>query len=60
VRAALLAAEWRRHYTATCRATPPAGRWVSTGKEALKSGLNVGGAAESYEEKLNVQDLTKL
>jgi hypothetical protein len=33
---------------------------VSTGKEALKSGLNVGGAAESYEEKLNVQDLTKL
>ncbi|PSC73631.1 vacuolar sorting-associated 35B-like [Micractinium conductrix] len=29
---------------------PPAGRWVSTGKEALKSGLNVPGAAESYTE----------
>ncbi len=51
--------EWRRHYTSSGRATPPPGRWVSTGTEALKSGLNVGGAAESYEEKLNVQDLTK-
>ncbi|KAI3431648.1 hypothetical protein D9Q98_004695 [Chlorella vulgaris] len=29
---------------------PPAGRWVSTGKEALKSGLNVPGAADSYDE----------
>ena len=28
---------------------PPAGRWVSTGKEALKSGINIPGAAESYE-----------
>lgn len=39
----------------------PAGHcsWVSTGKEALKSGLNVGGAAESYEEKLNVEELAK-
>lgn len=26
------------------------GRWVSTGKEALKSGLTVPGAAESYTE----------
>ena len=38
---------------------PPKGRWVATGKEALKSGLNVGGAALSYEERLNVQDLSK-
>lgn len=29
---------------------PPAGRWVSTGKEALKSGLNIPGVAESYDE----------
>ena len=53
-------AEWRKHYTASGRATPPPGRWVSTGKEALKSGLGVeGDPAASYEEKLNVQDLTK-
>ena len=53
-------AEWRKHYTASGRATPPPGRWISTGKEALKSGLGVeGDPAASYEEKLNVQDLTK-
>ena len=38
---------------------PPPGRWVPTGTEALKSGLNVGDVAESYEEKLNVWDHTK-
>ncbi|PRW33121.1 voltage-gated potassium channel [Chlorella sorokiniana] len=34
---------------------PPAGRWVSTGKEALKSGLNIPGVAESYDEGGNLQ-----
>ena len=53
------AVEWRKHYTPSGRNTPPPGRWVPTGTEALKSGLNVGDAAEKYEEKLNVQDLTK-
>lgn len=33
---------------------PPAGRWVSTGKEALKSGLNIPGVAESYDEGGNL------
>ena len=35
---------------------PPASHLdqVSTGTEALKSGLNVGDVAASYEEKLNV------
>jgi rhodanese-related sulfurtransferase len=52
--------EWRKHYTASGRATPPPGRWMPTGQEALKSGLGVeGDPAASYEEKLNVQDLTK-
>jgi rhodanese-related sulfurtransferase len=52
--------EWRKHYTATCREAPPAGRWVPTGQEALKSGLMSGDAAMSYEERINVQDLTKV
>lgn len=33
---------------------PPPGRWVSTGKEALKSGLNIPGVAESYDEGGNL------
>lgn len=33
---------------------PPAGRWISTGKEALKSGLNIPGVAESYDEGGNL------
>jgi rhodanese-related sulfurtransferase len=53
-------AEWRKHYTATSRPTPPPGRWVPTGQEALKSGLMSGDAAISYEERLNVEDLTKV
>ena len=31
-----------------------AGRWVSTGTEALKSGLNIPGVAESYDEGGNL------
>jgi hypothetical protein len=34
---------------------PPAGRWVSTGKEALKSGLNIPGVALSYDEGGNLK-----
>uniref|UniRef100_A0A7S1NG67 Rhodanese domain-containing protein n=1 Tax=Eutreptiella gymnastica TaxID=73025 RepID=A0A7S1NG67_9EUGL len=47
-------AAWREKYTTTGRNVPPKGRWISTGTEALKSGLNVGDVAASYEEKLNV------
>ena len=50
---------WREIWTTSGRRVPPKGRWVATGKEALKSGLNVGGAALSYEERLNVEDLSK-
>ena len=32
---------------------------MKRGREALKSGLNVGDAAASYEERLNVEDLSK-
>ena len=53
-------AEWRKHYTATSRPAPPPGRWIPTGQEALKSGLMSGDAAASYEERLNVEDLTKV
>ena len=53
-------AEWRKDYTATSRPAPPPGRWVPTGQEALKSGLMSGDAAISYEERLNVEDLTKV
>ena len=49
---------WREVLTTSGRPMPPKGRWVSTGKEALKSGLNVGDAAAAYEEQLNVEDLT--
>jgi len=41
---------WKRELTASGRRRPPAGRWVPTGNEALKSGLNCGDAAASYEE----------
>ena len=41
--------EWRKSYTSTLRDTPPAGRWIPTGQEALKSGLMSGDAAMSYE-----------
>lgn len=39
-------AAWRRLWTPSGRPTPPPGRWVPTGPEALKSGLNVGSACE--------------
>lgn len=41
---------WLKIYSTSGRARPPPGRWVSTGTEALKSGLNVGGTALTYEE----------
>jgi hypothetical protein len=50
---------WRKLYTSTLRQTPPPGRWVPTGQEALKSGLMSGDAALSYEERINVEDLTR-
>lgn len=50
-------AGWREKYTTSGRKTPPKGRWISTGKEALKSGLNVGDAALKYEELLNVDEV---
>jgi len=37
-------------YSTSGRKKPPKGRWVPTGAEALKSGLNIAGAAESYTE----------
>eukprot|EP00958_Prasinococcus_capsulatus_P003611 scaffold324_cov394-Prasinococcus_capsulatus_cf.AAC.32 len=41
---------WLSIYSTSGRPRPPPGRWVSTGTEALKSGLNVGGTALTYEE----------
>jgi len=41
---------WRELYTTSGRNVPPKGRWVPTGTESLKSALNVGDAAMSYEE----------
>ena len=40
---------WSAVFSTSGRRKPPSGRWVSTGKEALKSGLTVG-AADTYEE----------
>lgn len=40
----------RQVWSPSGKRRPPAGRWVSTGKEALKSGLNIPGVAESYTE----------
>lgn len=42
-------AAWSAVFSTSGRRKPPSGRWVSTGKEALKSGLTVG-AADTYEE----------
>lgn len=50
---------WRACWTTSGRKVPPKGRWVASGREALKSGLNVGDAAASYEERINVEDLSK-
>mmetsp|Transcript_3081 Transcript_3081/g.7936 ORF Transcript_3081/g.7936 Transcript_3081/m.7936 type:complete len:205 (-) Transcript_3081:16-630(-) len=52
-------AAWREVWTTAGRRVPPKGRWMPTGTEALKSGLNVGDAAMSYEEQQNVEDATK-
>mmetsp|Transcript_48415 Transcript_48415/g.92627 ORF Transcript_48415/g.92627 Transcript_48415/m.92627 type:complete len:154 (+) Transcript_48415:296-757(+) len=41
---------WSSIFSTSGRRKPPAGRWMSTGKEALKSGLDVGSAALTYEE----------
>lgn len=40
---------WSKVWSPSGKKVVP-GRWVSTGKEALKSGLTVPGAAESYTE----------
>eukprot|EP00775_Hariotina_reticulata_P013893 gene13892-14012_t len=44
----------RQVWTPSGKRRPPPGRWVSTGKEALKSGLNIPGVAESYDEGGNL------
>lgn len=41
-------------WTPSGKRRPPPGRWVSTGKEALKSGLNIPGVADSYDEGGNL------
>lgn len=41
-------------FTTSGRRRPPPGRWVSSGREALKSGLNIPGVAESYDEGGNL------
>eukprot|EP00193_Tetraselmis_chui_P013753 CAMPEP_0177771742 /NCGR_PEP_ID=MMETSP0491_2-20121128/11794_1 /TAXON_ID=63592 /ORGANISM="Tetraselmis chuii, Strain PLY429" /LENGTH=233 /DNA_ID=CAMNT_0019289391 /DNA_START=48 /DNA_END=746 /DNA_ORIENTATION=- len=46
---------WTEVFSTSGRRRPPAGRWVSTGTEALKSGLNVGDAAASYTEGGDLQ-----
>eukprot|EP00873_Tetraselmis_striata_P041674 jgi/Tetstr1/461938/TSEL_007016.t1 len=46
---------WTQVFSTSGRRRPPAGRWVSTGTEALKSGLNVGDAAASYTEGGDLQ-----
>jgi len=45
---------WTQVFSTSGRRKPPPGRWVSTGKEALKSGLNIPGVAESYDEGGNL------
>lgn len=47
-------AAWTEVWTPSGKRRPPPGRWVSTGKEALKSGLNIPGVAESYDEGGNL------
>ncbi|CAG9465907.1 unnamed protein product [Pedinophyceae sp. YPF-701] len=41
---------WTRIFSTSGRRKPPPGRWVASGTEALKSGLNIPGVAESYTE----------
>ena len=42
---------WRKVFTTCGRRRPPQGKWVSTGKEALKSGLTLDpNVAAAYEE----------
>ena len=42
---------WRKVFTTCGRRRPPQGKWVSTGKEALKSGLDLDpNVAAAYEE----------
>lgn len=41
---------WPQVWSPSGKRRPPPGRWISTGKEALKSGLNIPGVAESYDE----------
>eukprot|EP00955_Chlamydomonas_euryale_P030861 324653-Chlamydomonas_euryale.AAC.3 len=48
-------AGWGEVWTPSGKRRPPPGRWVSTGKEALKSGLNIPGVAESYDEGGNLK-----
>eukprot|EP00882_Tetradesmus_deserticola_P010486 GHRQ01011076.1.p1 GENE.GHRQ01011076.1~~GHRQ01011076.1.p1 ORF type:complete len:216 (+),score=55.91 GHRQ01011076.1:228-875(+) len=47
-------AGWSEVWSPSGKRRPPPGRWVSTGKEALKSGLNIPGVAESYDEGGNL------
>ncbi|KAG2451672.1 hypothetical protein HYH02_003452 [Chlamydomonas schloesseri] len=47
-------AAWTKVFTTSGRRRPPPGRWVSSGREALKSGLNIPGVAESYDEGGNL------
>ena len=41
---------WSEIFSTSGRRKPPKGRWVASGTEALKSGLNIPGVAESYTE----------
>ncbi|KAG1659163.1 hypothetical protein FOA52_007544 [Chlamydomonas sp. UWO 241] len=45
---------WGQMWSSSGKRKPPPGRWVSTGKESLKSGLNIPGVAESYDEGGNL------
>ncbi|GAX83278.1 hypothetical protein CEUSTIGMA_g10704.t1 [Chlamydomonas eustigma] len=45
---------WTNVWSPSGKRRPPPGRWVSTGTEALKSGLNIPGVAESYDEGGNL------
>eukprot|EP00951_Prasinocladus_malaysianus_P004685 scaffold33044_cov36-Prasinocladus_malaysianus.AAC.3 len=43
-------------FSTSGRRKPPPGRWIASGTEALKSGLNVGDAALSYDEGGNLKE----
>ncbi|GBF96593.1 hypothetical protein Rsub_09339 [Raphidocelis subcapitata] len=47
-------AAWTQIWSPSGKRRPPAGRWVPTGKEALKAGTNLEGVAESYDEGGNL------